>query len=169
VIKLPIFLLAGGAAALAGTAIAATNHRHVMNVPLPDGAMARIEYAGNIRPKVTIAPAQQQGDNEDWGGSPSFASFDRMFEQMDRQMHAIQQMARQPAGVPGMNVASYGNLPVGANSVSVVSFSNGGNTCTRTTEIVSQGAGKPPKVTNSVSGNCGAAPQAAPGRPINRT
>jgi hypothetical protein len=65
-----------------------------------------------------------------------------------------------------MNVASYGNLPAGANSVSVVTVSNGGASCTRTTEVVSQGAGKPPKVTTKVSGNCGgAAPQPAPHAP----
>ena len=61
-----------------------------------------------------------------------------------------------PGTAPGMNVASYGNLPAGADSVSVVSVSNGASSCTRTTEVVSQGSGKPPKVTTNVSGNCGA-------------
>jgi hypothetical protein len=137
--------------------------------------MARVEYIGDVAPKVTVAPAQLARDS--WMiGLPSFAGFDRMFEQMDRQMRQIEQMARQPIGTPGtpgMNVASYGNLPAGADSVSVVSVSNGGTTCTRTTEVVSQGAGKPPKVTTNVSGNCGAAaqpaPGAAPGKPIDHT
>jgi len=37
---------------------------------------------------------------------------------------------------------------------------------------VSQGAGKPPKVTSNISGDCGGAPQAAPAapsKPLNRT
>jgi hypothetical protein len=168
--KFPAIALAGVAAAtLAGTAIAAMPQTHVMNVPLPDGSVARVEYVGDVAPRVTVAPAARPGDF--WmGGLPSFANFDRMFEQMDRQMRAMEQMARQPAGVPGLNVASYGNMPAGANSVSVVSYSNGGSTCTRTTEVTSQGPGKPPKVVSNVSGNCGASTAPAPSAaPINRT
>ena len=75
-----------------------------------------------------------------------------------------QDMSRQAAtGAPGMNVAAYGNAPAGVTSTSVVSVSNGAGTCTRTTETVSQGPGKPPKVTSNVSGNCG--PSAAPAQP----
>jgi hypothetical protein len=173
VIKLGTLTLAGIAAvAIARTAIAANKNSHVMNVPLPDGSVARVEYVGEVPPKVTVAPAPMAGDL--WmGGLPSLANFDRMFEQMDRQMRQIEQMARQPAGVPGMNVASYGNLPAGANSVSVVTFSNGGSTCTRTTKVVSQGPGKSPKVTTNASGNCATpaqpAPPAVPGKPIDHT
>ena len=70
-----------------------------------------------------------------------------------------------------MNVAAYGNLPAGATSTSIVSYSNGGATCTRTTEVVSQGPGKPPKVTSNVSGDCSAAPRRgeADGAPLDRT
>jgi hypothetical protein len=155
-------------AAAAGAAVAAKPQTHVMNVPLPDGSVARVEYVGDVAPKVTVAPRPMAGDF--WmGGLPSFANFDRMFEQMNRQMRAIEQMARQPVGAPGMNVASYGNMPAGANSVSVVSVSNGGRSCTRTTQVTAQGAGKPPKIVTNVSGDCGPAaapaPSAAPGNP----
>jgi hypothetical protein len=141
----------------------------IMNVPLPDGSTARIEYVGDVPPKVTVAPAPLAGDF--WmGGLPSFAHFDRLFEQMNRQMRAIEQMARQPAGVPGLNIASYGDMPAGASSVSVVTVSNGGSTCTRTTEVTSQGPGKSPKVVSNVSGNCGPATAPAPSAaPINPT
>jgi hypothetical protein len=163
---------AAAAAALAGSALAANRNTHVMNVALPDGSVARVEYIGDVPPRVTVAPARQLGDY--WmSGLPSLANFDGLFEQMDRQMRQIEQMARQPIASPGLNVASYGNLPAGADSVSVVSMSNGGSICTRTTEIVSQGAGKAPKVTTKVSGNCGDAaqpsPQATPGKPIDHT
>ena len=53
-----------------------------------------------------------------------------------------------------MNVAVYGNAPAGTQSVTVVSTSNGSKSCTRTTQLTSQGAGKPPKVVTSVSGDC---------------
>jgi hypothetical protein len=45
-------------------------------------------------------------------------------------------------------------------SVTVVSTSNGAKTCTRTTEVMSQGSGKPPKLVSNVSGDCSSAPGA---------
>jgi hypothetical protein len=52
------FILAGlGAAALAGAAVAASQDSHTMNVPLPDGSTARVEYVGDVAPKVTVVPA----------------------------------------------------------------------------------------------------------------
>jgi hypothetical protein len=169
--------LAAVATALAGTAIAASPKTHVMNVPLPDGSVAHVQYVGDVAPKVTVDPAPLAPGFWTSGMMPSFASFDRMIEQMNREtqamMRQVQQMNAQP-GAPGMNVASYGSMPAGADSVSVVSVSNGGGTCTRRTEVVSQGAGKPPKVTTSVTGKCGASaappPAPAPGAPkLDRT
>jgi hypothetical protein len=154
--NLPALALAGiAAAAIAGTAIAASSKMHVMNVPLPDGSIAHVQYVGDVAPKVTVKPRQL------WQpmALPSFAGFDRMIQQMDRQMKEI---ARQPIGAPGMNVAADANSPAGATSTSVVSYSNGASTCTRTTEVVSQGPGRPPKVTSNVSGDCSAAAPASP-------
>ena len=169
--KLPALALGGAAALLAGGAVAASPKTHQMDVPLPGGGVVHVEYVGEVAPKVTVAPARPGGM---WApmAFPGFGNFDRMFEQLNQQMRQMQQMTRQPAGVPGMNIASYGSMPAGTSSVSVVSTSNGGATCTRTTEVVSQGSGKAPKVTTNVTGDCGAAPQAAPaapGKPINRT
>ena len=47
-----------GIAALtaAGTAVAATADTRVVNVGLPDGSVARIEYHGDVAPKVALAP-----------------------------------------------------------------------------------------------------------------
>jgi len=168
---LPTLAAGIAAAALAGTAIAASPQMHRMDVPLPDGGVVHVEYAGDVAPKVTVAPAQPGGL---WApmafpAMPDMRNFNRMFDQMQKQMQQIQQIGRQ---APGMNIASYGGMPDGSTSVSVVTTSNGGVSCTRTTEVVSQGAGKPPKVTSNVSGDCGAAPQAAPAapsQPINRT
>jgi hypothetical protein len=164
--KLPSIVVAGLAVAVAGTAYAASRNTHVMNVSLPDGSVAHVQYVGDVPPKVTVDPAAVPRDLWTMSAFPDFAGFDRMFRQMDQQMRQVEQMARQPVGTPNMNVASYGNLPAGANSVTIVSYSNGGSTCTRRTEVVSEGAGKAPKVTSSVSGNCAAsaqpAPQAAP-------
>jgi len=149
-------VLAGlGAAAIAGAAVAASRDTHILNVPAPDGSTVRVEYVGNVAPKVTVVPEPV---------SP-FGLFDRsafdMRRQIDAMMRQVDAMARAPlAGVPGLNVAAYGNAPAGTQSVTVVSTSNGAKTCTRTTEVTAQGAGKPPKVVTNVSGDCagGAAP-----------
>jgi hypothetical protein len=161
-------------AALAGTAFAAAPKTHVMNVPLPDGSTARVEYVGDVAPKVTIGPPAVANAGDRWGMMfPSFAGFDQMFEEINRQsqemMRHAQQMARQPAGAAPY-IASYGDMPAGGTSTTVVSVSNGGATCTRTTQVVSQGAGKPPKVTTNVSGQCGGGTAPAPSAgPANRT
>jgi len=164
--KLPVLAFAGAAAAaLAGTAIAANPKTHRMDVPLPGGGVAHVDYVGDVAPKVTVAPVEAGGL---WApmAFPSFGNFDAMFQQMDRQIRQMQQMARQPLGRPGLNIASYGNMPEGSRSTTVVSTSNGGVSCTRTTEVVSQGVGKPPKVTTNVSGDCG---DGAAARPLDRT
>jgi hypothetical protein len=174
--KLPAIAIGIAAAALAGTAIAATPKTHKMDVPLPDGSIAHIEYAGDVAPKVTIAQRPLADAAGAWGMAfPSFAGFDRMMEQMQRQSQEMirraQEMARHPVGAGGAApyIASYGNLPAGGTSTTVVSVSNGGGTCTRTTEVVSQGAGKPAKVTSNVSGQCGgtaAAPSSGAVNPV---
>lgn len=167
------------AAALAGSAIAATPRSHVathvMDVALPHGSTAHIEYAGNIAPRVTIAPAEVADADGDWTEMPppSFARFDRMIEEMNRRTAQILSQARhaehQSATGARPYIASYGNMPSGVTSYSVTSVSNGSGTCTRTTEMVSQGAGKAPKVTSNVSGDCGQAGPSPSSAPVDRT
>jgi hypothetical protein len=149
-------VLAGlGAAAIAGVAVAANRDTHVMNVPLPDGSTARVEYVGDVAPKVTVVP----------GAVTQFGLFDRSMFDMERQIDAmmrrVDSIVRSPmaaGAIPGMNIAAYGNGPTRGTSVTVISTSNGAKTCTRTTEVTAQGAGKPPKVETNISGDCGTAP-----------
>ena len=175
--KLPAFAIAAlSTAALAGTAAAAARNSHVINVALPDGGVAHVEYVGNVAPKVIIEPAVR-GDG-DWLPMPSFAGFDRMIAEMNRESEAMmrqaQQLAHQPVGAGAVPyVASLSNAPAGISSTTIISYSNGGQTCTRTTQAISQGPGKPPKINSSLTGNCGASNNlvgAAPSSaPINRT
>ena len=182
--KLVKLAFAGVAAtAFAGTAVAATAGRHVMEVALPNGGTAHIEYYGDVAPKVTIAPAPFAPFSPGWApmAFPDFEKFDRVFDRLEKQRQAlIKQMRRVPRNGVGsrvapINVVSYGDLPAGTNSVSVVSVSNGGGTCTRTTEVTSQGEGKPPKVVTNVTGTCGPASapptstRPAPAEPLDHT
>lgn len=170
-----IGLWAACAAGLAGAAAAAAPATYVMNVALPDGSVARVVYAGDVAPRVTIAPvapiAVQPFAVPAGVPIPAFAG---MFEQMDREMAAtmrqIDMMARQPmaAGAPGASFASYGNVPAGASSYSVVTVSENGRQCSRSTQVIGQGAGKAPKVLSKVSGDCGQAQRDAPAVPVPR-
>jgi hypothetical protein len=182
--KLPYVAFAGfGAAAIAGAALATKPQTHVMNVPLPDGSIVHVEYVGDVAPKVTVDPRVGAMDGADAGafaGMPPFAGFDRMMADLNRQTQQMvrqaQQMAKQSgimAATVAPNLAAYGSMPQGSTSYSVTTVSNGGKSCTRTTEVVSQGVGKAPKVTTNSSGNCdgvslpAAPPPPAP--PVNRT
>lgn len=165
--KLPAFAIALAAAALTGTAVAGGPKTHTMDVSLPDGSVAHIDYVGDVAPRVTVAPPRAAGPDEQWAMPfPSFAGFDRMMERMLRQNQEMIQrakdMSRQGFATAPF-VAAYGNLPAGRTSTTVVSISNNGVSCTRTTEIVSQGPGKPPKVTSNVSGQCGSSPDGSNG------
>lgn len=160
-------VLAGlGAVTLAGAAVAASRDSHVLNVSLPDGSVARVEYVGSVPPRVTVSPAPTPN-----GWAP-FSIFDRsafdierQFDSMIREMNVI---ARSPVGgAPGVNVAAYGSAPAGSNSVTIVTTSNGTKTCTRRTDVTSQGPGKAPKVVSSLSGDCGRI--AAPTTTVNPT
>lgn len=168
------------AAAIAGTAVAASGDRHMLEVALPGGGTAHVEYYGDIAPRITIAPGDFAPFPVAWAPM-AFPDFGRIIQRMNAEqaamMKQVRQMTREGAGtaVAPVNVASYGNLPAGANSISVVSVSNGAGTCTRTTEITSQGAGKAPKVMSNISGDCGTAPAVKPSaavqsaRPVDRT
>jgi hypothetical protein len=161
------------AAGLAGTAAAAPRNTHVVNVALPDGSVAHVEYVGDVAPSVIVVPASPVA----WSGFAvptdlPMAGFDDMFARMDREMAAtmreIDQLARQPLAVggQGVNLAAYGSVPAGTSSYSVVTVSENGRQCSRSTQVIGQGAGKAPKVVSKLSGDCGPASSAAPTVPI---
>ena len=173
--KLAIFTLAGvTAATLAGAAMAADRKTNTMKVPLADGSTVAIEYYGDVAPKVTVVPATHAPRLSHWM-FPGFAGIDRMIAAMNRQtaemMRRMNEMRRDGmvGGLPPVNLASAGTMPAGASSVSVVTVSNGGRSCTRTTEVVSQGAGKAPRVTTNVSGDRSAEAKGTEPAAVNQT
>lgn len=148
-------LLAAGGAALASGKL------KTMTVDLDDGAVAQIEYAGDVAPKVRILPVQQVAQVD------PFAEMDRMFAEMEaRQAQMMQQVAemqRQAAASgaqPGQVVVST-NMPAGSTYHYTVttSTSGKGGTCTQTVEYSSDGKSAEPKVTRASSGQCDAVKQ----------
>ncbi|MFT4027632.1 MAG: hypothetical protein QM676_12635 [Novosphingobium sp.] len=169
---------AGGLALAAGTAYAA-GKLNTMNVALPDGSVAQIQYEGNVAPRVAILPQ---------AASDPFAEMDRMQAEMQARHQAImaqvaemqartqaqvqQQLAaaqQGSAGVPGRIVVST-DAPAGSYSFVSVSTTTSGNGCTQTIETRSDGTGAEPKVTRTSAGDCSAvqkdaAPAPAPKAP----
>ena len=153
-------VLAGTAALVAaGTALAAANDSRVMTVGLPDGSLARIEYRGDVAPKVTIEPVLQfipVAFTNPAVHSP-FVLVDRIAADMDRQMDALLRQARmlETAVRKGEVVdrTAFGNLPEGTVSYRFFSTSTGKGTCSRSIQVTSLGANQP-KVVSSSSGDC---------------
>lgn len=142
--------------------MAAANHNRVMTRDLPDGSLARIEYQGDVAPKLTVEPMTRLVPVQlaDPAIIASFALFDRIAADMDRLMDAMFRQARmlEVAAVRGATLdgAAFGNLPVGTVSYRFVSTDTGNGTCARSIHVTPLGAGQQPKVVSSSSGDCGA-------------
>jgi hypothetical protein len=153
-------ILAGGAALLvAGTAAAAAEKLHTMNVDLPDGSVAQIEYAGDVAPKVAVAPVAY---------ADPFLQLDRVAAYMEAQHQAMMQQfaameqtaARAGTAQPGQMTLT-GNLPAGSH-FTYVSSTTDGRGCTQTVEYSSDGSSAQPKVTRTSAGSCDKATNDAP-------
>lgn len=160
--KIRTAVFAGVAAlAAAGTALAAPAETRVMKVGLPDGSIARIEYRGEVAPKVVVAPAARFVPVQwiDPFDAAPFAMFDRIAAAMNRQsdlmMRHMLALQSQPNPLGDINLASLGSLPAGTVSYRYVATSSGTGTCSRSVEVTSHGSGQKPKVVSRSSGDCG--------------
>ena len=167
----------GIALALAGTAIAATPASHRISVALPGGGDAIIDYQGDVAPRITFAPAATRLPVSflpapDWFDD-GFVALDRQIDAMMREAGAL---ARLPLerGAAQANFAAFRSMPANATGYSVVTTITG--SCTRTVATTILGGGKPPKIVQNTSGDCGAgapksgvAPPSTGSEPLNRT
>ncbi len=129
--KRTLFLAGAATLLAAGTAAAAADKLKTMDVALPDGSVAHIEYAGEVAPKVTVVPAWRQG----WTAHDPFAALDRI---------AYEMRARHQAMMGRMRALHDAAMKQARNA----------NGCTRTVQYSSDGSGAEPKVTRASSGNC---------------
>lgn len=158
-------ILAGAAALLAaGAAQARPAEVHHMNVALPDGSVARIEYTGDVTPVVRIVPAEART----LAAYDPFAGFERIAalmaaqrEAMLRQMAELREGAARAASTSGL--ALTGDLPPGVH-YTYFSSTTDANGCTRTVEYRTDGSGAAPQVTRASTGACDAMPE--DGEPI---
>jgi hypothetical protein len=158
-------ILAGAAVLLAaGTAAAAAETLHTMNVALPDGSVAQIEYTGDVAPTVSVAPA---------AAVPialidPFAQLERMAAYMEAQHQAMMQQvaameqaaAHTAPGTPGQ-MTVVGDIPAGTH-FTYVSSTTDSNGCTQTVQYSSDGGSAQPRVTRTSAGSCDKATSDAP-------
>jgi hypothetical protein len=158
-------ILAGGAALLvAGTAAYAAEKLHTLNVALPDGSVAQIEYSGDVAPSVAVQPV----DAIPVVFTDPFAELDQMAAYMEAQHQAMMQQvaalekaaAEGNTGAPGQ-LTTVSNLPAGVH-YSYVSSATDANGCTQTVEYSSDGSSPQPKVTRTSAGSCDKATSDAP-------
>ncbi|MFW2853895.1 hypothetical protein ACM61V_18645 [Sphingomonas sp. TX0543] len=164
-------LLAGIAAlAVAGTALAGNFRGKVMTVNLPDGLIARVEYQGDVAPKVTVEPPDGELEVA-WSGASGapFTMLDRISGDLDRQFDTMVRQVRLLEALPttDMGLANWPSaqaLPANATRYSYVATSTGKGFCARSMEIISEGPHQKPRITTSTSGDCvaGSAPPQKP-------
>jgi len=138
---------------------------HIMTIQLPNGAVERIRYTGDVAPQVVPAPAPVAFAMPGFmpaSAMAEFAALQRMSDAMDAQ-EAV--MLRQAAELPRLTQAGFANLPAGATGYSMVSTFSSNGACTRTTQVTYRGDGLAPQTVSNVSGDC-AAPGAAPVRAV---
>jgi len=151
-------VLLGGlaTAALAGTAVAA-EHVHVMNIAMPDGAVAKVRYVGDTPPVVRVVPVRAVPVMPVAMIDPSFAAIDRMMAAMDAQADAMMRqaamMAAMPATAAPLQHAGMQKLPAGTVSYSYVSTTSS-NGCTQTVRMTSDGSSDQPQVIRTSAGAC---------------
>ncbi len=168
--QLPRKTLLAAAAATAligGGAWAASAYTHHVQVRLPDGQIAQVDYVGDVAPRVVVQPAAaaDAGANPVMAiAFPGFGQMDRIFADMERQQAAMMQQvaamehaaATDHAGETGQHAA---HAPANGVNWSYVSSTTSSNGCTQTVEWSSQGAAQggqqaQPQVIRTSSGNC---------------
>jgi hypothetical protein len=149
------------ALAVAGVSLAAVRDTHMVKVDMPDGSVARIEYSGDIAPKVTFAPVSHTAPVALVGGfdSTPFAALDDVAVEMDWQAASIFHQAAQLQALPmlvedKLETVARGKLPPGTVHYEFVSTSSGNGTCMRSVEMTSYPPGQAPRIVSTSSGDC---------------
>ncbi len=161
---LPVMAAGAGALLLASSVAWAAGWPavHDITIQLPGGGVERVQYTGDIAPKIVF-------DTEPFGTVPaawrrSFAAFDALDAAMNRQMEAmLQQVRALQAANGGLNDAAPRALPPGTSSYSWIVTRNGARSCVRTIQVSAPENGGKPQVVSQTSGDCG---DSAAARPI---
>jgi hypothetical protein len=170
-LRKPLLAAAAATALIGGGAWAASAYTHHLQVRLPDGEIAQVDYVGDVAPRVVVQPVA--ADPFVAAGFPAFGQMDRIFADMARQQAAMMQQVaamEHNIAVHGPALIATGQHPGMANwtYVSTTTTSNG---CTQTVQWSSSGAAangtqSQPQVIRTSSGNCDKAVQDTPVHPV---
>jgi hypothetical protein len=161
-------LLAGAAAlaltSFAGLAEARSPDFQVMTIELPGRGIGEIRYAGDVAPRIVLAPvavpvaAWAPAAPLFWAGSP-FSVLNQISLEMDRQiaslLHAQAATLRQVARPDGLGGIGTGTIPPGSVGFTSVTTSTGSGVCTQTVRITRAPGEARPNVVSYRSGDCG--------------
>jgi hypothetical protein len=134
-----------------------------MTMQLPDGRTLRVEYTGNVPPRISVAKSPLAITWPTFSAfdlGPSFAELQRISAEMERQMDTLMRDAQSsfsivaPSADNGLYDIKLGDLPPGSMSYSFFSTSNGRTTCSKMVEVTKPGDGAKPKVVSRTSGDC---------------
>jgi hypothetical protein len=171
--KLSNTSILAGIAVLAVTAcalpaIAMVLARHELSAPLADDGAATARYVGDAAPHVWITPPALQAawtQPRDDGAFASFAAFNQMAADMDRQMAAMMRQANMTMAMPDapdLTDATLQGMLAGSQSTVISTSFGGGNACTRIVQVSMSANGAKPRVVSRSSGNCGTDAAAQP-------
>jgi hypothetical protein len=124
---------------------------HTMTVQLPDGGTAKIQYTGDMAPKVTFGSGPMVADF--FAPVAPFGMLDAIEARMDREMNWLFDQAA-PMNADQVFDADLRHMPTGMTAYSMVSTMTPNGMCMHRTEITSTGKGKP-KVVSQTTGDCG--------------
>ncbi|HVZ08286.1 hypothetical protein [Rhodopila sp.] len=144
-----------GAALMTGVAaltpaFAQDSQSHVMDVPLPDGSVARIQYSGNVPPRVAVEPGSMAFVAPSPVFDQSFAALEQVSAMMQRQAAV---MMHQIAEMQAAMAAPMATMPAGARIYAMSSTLGGNGACMRSVQVTYDSSGKP-NVISRVSGDC---------------
>ncbi len=127
-------------------AIAGDDQPHVLTVQLPGGGVERIQYTGDVAPRIVLVPTSSMMAQPD-----PFAALERISAMMQQQQAImLQQMQMLDAA------------PFAAGGLSFVSATSGSGVCMHSVRITYNGGDAAPHVVSSTSGDCGPAHAARP-------
>ena len=172
--RIPLLLTgAAGLALAASAALAAAGDTKLreMTIRLPGGGVERIEYSGNVPPRVHVdtRPFDIAWPEALFAPDLSFAAFDRMEQDFDRETAMFRKRAEQLQSISAngaLDEAALRAMPAGTTSYSMISTSNAKGFCTQSVEVTKPASGGKPEVVRHSSGDCGKGTGALFGAPL---
>jgi hypothetical protein len=133
-------------------------------VQLPDGGVERIQYTGDVAPRVVLMPVPAMTASALMIADP-FAALERVSTVMRQQESAMLRQVHALADAPD---GALPGLPTGADGYSLLSTMSGNGVCMRSVRITYNGGAAAPRMVSSTSGDCSPDHGAAVPTQVNR-